>query len=532
MKTQRHPGGLYLLSFTQMAERFSYYGMRAILLYYLIAAFYSYENASRLYGSFLSLVYLTPLIGGYIADKYWGKRRSIITGGIIMSIGYFLLFASACIVKPTITTEVNNTLSLILFLTGLGVLIIGTGFWKPAVSSSVGDLYDKNDERTESAFAIFYGLFNIGCFLAPLLCGLLSKGASDSNPGAYKWGFLCAAVAMVISVAVFGIWKNRYLVSPDGKPFGLAPVNEKKYSNEVLKSGRTAVRNSPVRLWGCIIGAVILTVLFSLFSHNNSGGAIDVNCIIDAVIYAASVAIPILILTDKGLTPKEKKGIGVILITTGISVIFWSLYEQAGSSLSEIAKNQCDRSIGNYEIQPEFFQCINPLAIFLVYSLVERIWAFLRERKKEPSIPVKQGIGMIIMALGYLFIAFGARGVSETSKLSFSWIFWLYVIHAIAELCLSPVGQDLVTKLSPKRMATLLMSVYFLGSAVSGVFSGRLAALLPTTENPIHHFMGFEISSLSSFMLVFAILGGVAGIILLVLCPKLERMMDEAMDNS
>ena len=210
MSSQKgHPKGLYLLFVTEMAERFSYYGMRALFVLYMVSAFFSNEYASQIYGSYTGLVYLTPLLGGYIADRYWGNRKSIIAGGMLMAIGQFLMFLSACFVKQSIMQEggsidanVDNGFSLFLMFAGLGFLIFGNGFFKPNISTMVGDLYEKTDSRKDSAFTIFYMGINVGAFIAPLICGSLGNG-NWANPANFKWGFFCAGVAMVLSIVVF-----------------------------------------------------------------------------------------------------------------------------------------------------------------------------------------------------------------------------------------------------------------------------------------------------------------------------------------
>lgn len=524
MKT-KHPVGLYLLSFTELAERFSYYGMRAILILYLVAAFFGNADASMLYGSYTGLVYLTPLLGGFIADKFWGNRRSIIVGGIIMAVGQFLMFASACFVKQSIfsergpiSAEIDNSLSLVLMLTGLVLLIIGNGFFKPCISTMVGDLYDKGDRRTDSAFTIFYMGINIGSFLAPILCGQFAKGGGWADPGAFKWGFFCAGMAMTVSVAAFWLGKNKLLITPDGKPVGL--VQKKEKPDHAVSSKDPHINNSSLRLWGCIIGAIILAVLFSLHANN-------FNDYISAVIYAASIALPVLIITDRGLTKQEKLKIAVIYIIACVSIVYWACYEQAGTSLTIVADQQCDRMIGKFEFPTTWLQSINPVAIVILAPIMACLWDTLAKHKLEPSIPAKQGIGLMLMSLGYLIIALGTKGLSEGAKTSMWWIWGLYIVHSISELCLSPIGLSMVNKLSPARFASLLMGVWFMSWAVSNVLAGKLATYLPEAGEPVRSFMGIEISSLPQFFGIFAVIGGIAGIILLVLSPRLQKMMDD-----
>ena len=530
MKAKGHPQGLYLLSFTELAERFSYYGMRAILTLYLIAAFFTNKDASLLYGSYTGLVYLTPLLGGFIADKFWGNRRSIIFGGIVMAVGQFLMFASACFVKQSIFVEegginpaVNNTWALTLMLLGLMALIIGNGFFKPCINTMVGDLYEKGDRRTDSAFTIFYMGINIGSFLAPILCGQFAKDGGWEDPGAFKWGFFCAGVAMALSVAVFWIGKNKLLVTPDGKPVGMAPISVKTFPDQSKPVERE--KNPPIRLWACIISAVILAVLFSLHAQN-------FNDYIHAAIYAVSIALPVLVITDRGLTKQEKKKIAVIYIIAIVSIVYWACYEQAGTSLTIFADKQCNRMIGGFEVPTTWLQSINPVAIVILAPLMASLWDVMAKHHIEPSIPAKQGIGLILMALGYLIIAVGTRGLSEGEKTSMWWIWGLYIIHSISELCLSPVGLSMVNKLSPARFASLLMGVWFMSWAASNVLAGKLASYLPEAGTPVRSILGCEIASLPSFFMIFAIIGAVAGVALLALCPWLKRMMGDLKDAS
>ena len=215
-----HPKGLYLLFVTEMWERFSYYGMRALFMLYMVQALlFDKEFASQVYGSYTGLVYLTPLIGGYIADKYWGNRRSIVVGALVMAVGQFLLFLSACYFHHVDVAKW-------LMFCGLGLLIMGNGFFKPNISTMVGRLYSDNDKRKDSAFTIFYMGVNVGSTLAPLICGLIGN---TGHPEDFKWGFLAACIGMILGAVVFQIFKNKYICDPDGNPVGIAP--QKKDDN-------------------------------------------------------------------------------------------------------------------------------------------------------------------------------------------------------------------------------------------------------------------------------------------------------------
>jgi POT family proton-dependent oligopeptide transporter len=526
-----HPKGLYLLFVTEMAERFSYYGMRALFVLYLVAAFFDGGMSSQIYGSYTGLVYLTPLLGGYIADRYWGNRRSIIVGGLIMAVGQFLMFASACFVKQSIFTEggaidasVDNSFSMMLMFCGLAALILGNGFFKPNISTMVGDLYEPTDHRKDSAFTIFYMGINVGAFIAPFICGTLGEG-SWNNLAPFKWGFLCAGIAMLLSVAVFAALKNKYLVTPEGLQIGLAPskselVKEKREAAAAANhtENAPAVKNSPLRLWGCLLGAI---VLFFYFASDVQ----SFNDYISAAIYAISIALPVFIITDRGLTSVEKCRIGVIYIIALFVIFFWSAFEQAGSSLTIFADTQVDRTIGDFEFRTTWFQSVNPIVVVVFAPLMALLWEFLGKRHLEPASPVKQAIGLTLLAIGYIVIAVAVKGVEPGTKISMFWLLALYFIHTIGELSLSPIGLSMVNKLSPARLASLLMGVWFMSNAASNILAGKLAALLPTGNGEVQSFMGYQIANLADFFMLFAIMAGVAAVILFCLCPLLKKMM-------
>ncbi len=535
MAQKGHPKGLYLLFVTEMAERFSYYGMRALFVLYLVAAFFNSADASQIYGSYTGLVYLTPLLGGYIADRYWGNRRSIIVGGIVMAIGQFLMFASACVVQQSIFSDpatggvisesVNNGLAMTLMFTGLGALIIGNGFFKPNISTMVGDLYAPQDHRKDSAFTIFYMGINTGALIAPLVCGSVAADGNWMNPGAFKWGFFCAGVAMIVSVAVFMMGKKKYLNTPEGLAIGLPPSQSQLMHQKDLQKEKestslnvSTTKNSPLRLWGCLIGAIALFIVFSLDVDN-------FNDYISAAIYAISIALPIFIITDKGLTNVEKQRIGVIYIIAVFVIFFWSAFEQAGSSLTIFADQQCDRTIGNWEMPTTWFQSINPIVVVAFAPIMATLWETLAKHKLEPASPVKQAIGLLLLAIGYAIIAFGTNGLEDGQKASMWWLFALYFIHTIGELSLSPIGLSMVNKLSPVHLASLLMGVWFMSNAASNILAGKLATLLPTAEQPVHSFLGYQITNLTDFFTLFAVMAGVAAILLFCLCPLLKKMM-------
>ncbi len=530
-----HPRGLYLLFATEMAERFSYYGMRALFVLYLVAAFFDAPTASQIYGSYTGLVYLTPLLGGYIADRYWGNNRSIIVGGLMMAIGQFLMFASACLVKQSIFTDggaidasVDNGASRFFLFAGLAALIFGNGFFKPNISTMVGDLYPHGDNRKDSAFTIFYMGINLGAFIAPFICGTLGEGSWD-NLSPFKWGFFCAGVAMIISVVIFSLLKKRYLVTPEGLPIGLPPSeselrHEKEQEEEAEREEASVARkNSPVRKWGSLVGCIALFLIFSFCGSGDN--AVNANDYISAAINSIAIVLPIFIITDRGLTVHEKKHIGVIYIIAVFVIFFWSAFEQAGSSLTLFAQNNVDRSMLGGEFKVTWFQSINPIVVVTFAPIMAGLWSFLGKRGWEPASPVKQAIGLSLLSIGYVVIAMATDGVAPDVKISMFWLMALYFLHTIGELSLSPIGLSMVNQLSPARFASLLMGVWFMSNAASNILMGKLATLLPVAGSAPKSFMGYEVATLSDFFTLFAVMSGVAAVLLFALCPMLKKMM-------
>ena len=569
-----HPKGLYLLFVTEMAERFSYYGMRALFTLYLVAAFFTSSMASQIYGSYTGLVYLTPLLGGYIADRYWGNRRSIIVGGLVMALGQFLMFLSACYVNQSIFSaggaideSVDNTLSLFLMFGGLVALILGNGFFKPNISTMVGDLYEPTDKRKDAAFTIFYMGINVGAFIAPLVCSTIGEGRFD-NLAPFKWGFLAACIAMIFSVVVFTALKDKYLVTPEGLGIGLPPKDSElrhikdaggekvelenleeselseleegnvdaleasKHDDEKEKeiaeiAACRAKKNSPIRALACLVGLVGLFALFLILSVGSTDKLFmseSLTSWISAAIYAFSIILPIFIITDVTLAKVEKKRIGVIYVIAIFVIFFWSAFEQAGSSLTLFADQQVERQIGDFEFKTGWFQSINPIVVVTFAPIMALLWQFLGKRNLEPASPVKQAMGLALLSIGYFVIAFATHGVEPGVKIMMFWLVALYFIHTIGELCLSPIGLSMVNKLAPAHLASLLMGVWFMSNAASNILAGKLAALLPQ-GGEAQHFLGFEIATLDQFFLLFAVMAGGASILLFLISPLLKKMM-------
>ncbi|GAB2466821.1 MFS transporter [Hymenobacter qilianensis] len=455
---QGHPKALYLLFFTELWERFSYYGMRGLLTLYLTKTILAgglevpAATATLIYGYFTGFVYFTPIIGGWIADRFIGQRRAILIGGTLMALGQFSLFSTTP-GSPAVAFGLPLTTCL-----GLLLLIIGNGFFKPNISTLVGQLYEQGDPRRDSAFTIFYMGINIGAFLAPLVCGYFAEdlfatktvvdGVEQVSNYGFRYGFLAAGLGMVLGQIIFNLFAPRLL-----GPIGLAPV-------KVVKD-----KNAP----------------------------------------------------KETLSKEETDRMAVIFIITLFVVFFWAGFEQAGSSLTLYTDSYIDREVFGYLIPTSWFQSVNPLFIVALAPIVASIWLSLGRKGKDLSIPVKMGLGMVLLGMGFLFMvgAVMERGgdVSDTTvKASILWLLATYFFHTIGELCLSPIGLSMVTRLAPISYTSALMGVWFLAPFVAQIAGGYIAAYVE------------ELGALKVFGLIagFVIL---AGLILIAIAKKLFHMM-------
>jgi len=509
----KHPKGLYVLFATEMWERFNYYGMRAILIFFMTQALlFKFDFASNLYGSYISLLYLTPLVGGYIADRYWGNKRSILVGGLVMAAGELILFVCGSIYNS------SPGLANILFFSGLGFMIAGNGFFKPNISSLVGQLYPKGDLRVDSAYTIFYMGINIGAMFGPIACATVGQ---TGNPADFKWAFLVAGVGMVISLVIQKIYHDKYVLSPEGKVLGKTPGTDELVDNLLSGSKESAPIKPPSKIWlnplFIIIGMLAFAVLVI--------GAIYLDTKINYLFYllaASFVFIIYLIFSDKNLTKEEQQRVWVMVIIAFFVVFFWGAYEQTGASLNVFAEQQTNLNLwGDYDMPAGYFQSFNSAFIIIFAPIFA--WMWLKMGRKQPATPTKMGIGLFLLALGFLWIAYGVKqGTSQ--KVSIIWLTGLYLLHTWGELCLSPIGLSLFNKLSPLRFASLLMAVWFMGNAGGNKMAGILSALYPE-RGKTTSFLGYQMNNLYDFFMLFVFMGSFAGIILILLSKKLQKMM-------
>jgi POT family proton-dependent oligopeptide transporter len=490
-----HPKGLYVLFATEMWERFNYYGMRAVLVLFMTKALlFDKVFASNLYGSYTGLVYLTPLLGGYIADRYWGNKRSIIAGGLIMAIGEFILFFCGSLYSS------NPELSSWLFFSGLGFMIAGNGFFKPNISSLVGQLYAKGDKRTDSAYTIFYMGINVGGAIGPFVCGLVGD---TGNPADFKWAFLAGGIGMIISVITLKILHNKYVLDPAGKTLGLTPPNVPK---KMLQP----------------IFMVLGLLLFSFLTIGLIYTDAKVFSYLFYLLIACIVFIAFIVFSDKTLDALEKKKIAVIFVVSFFVIFFWSAFEQAGASLTFFAEEQTQRQLGSFLVPASFFQSLN--SIFVVALAPLFAWLWLKLGKREPSSPTKMAMGLFLLSIGYLWIAFGVKDVQPGIKVSMIWLTGMYAMHTSGELCLSPIGLSLVNKLAPAKFASLLMAVWFTANAFANKLAGVLSALYP--DGKTTYIIGMPINNLYEYFMMFVVMAGIASIILFIISTKLKKMME------
>ena len=550
-----HPKGLWVLFGTEMWERFNFYGMRAILTLFLVNSLLMKESdASLIYGGFLGLCYLTPMLGGFVADRFFGNRNCILLGGLMMAVGQFLLFTSASVFGT------NMGLANTFMWSALGIIIFGNGFFKPNISSMVGSLYPKQEKtKLDTAFTIFYMGINLGAFLGQTICPYLGDQVVDGvqNVHAFKWGFLAASIAMLIGTAVFYVLKDKYVVTPEGKPLGGLP--SKNDANDYEEGEAQKAVFSTQALIGAVISFVILFFAFRYIL----GGDNFIKTFIYPIIYASGLTLAGLIVSDSSLTKIERDRIFVIYIVAFFIIFFWAAFEQAGSSLTFIAANQTDRTfMFGWQMPASMVQVFNGIFVFAFALPFSILWDKLRENGKEPISPVKQAIGLALIALSYFIIAYNVKDLGNTGLLAIKWLILLYLIQTFAELCLSPIGLSLVGKLSPKRFSSLLFGVFFLSNAAGYALSGTLGSIMPATgekfvkakelgidlqpildktvvatpeqlqiletnqisaANPF--FAGFEIHNLFEFFMVFVILTGIAAVVLFALTPVLKKMM-------
>ncbi|QDP20395.1 peptide MFS transporter [Sphingomonas xanthus] len=439
-----HPKGLYVLFFAEMWERFSYYGMRALLIFYLTQHWlFNDEKASVIYGAYTALVYIAPVLGGYLADKYLGQRKAVLFGAVLLTCGHFLMAFEG---DPT-AGQANPMINV--FWAALAFIIVGSGFLKANISVIVGQLYPRTDVRRDGAYTIFYMGINVGAAVGTIIAGYLGQ--------TYGWayGFGAAGIGMLLGLVVFVIFKP--LLEGKGEssnPEALTrPYMGIKFEWFLYLVGLVAVAVT----WWLVQNQAIVGSILGVF------GAILVS-------YVIWQAIKI------GGNDRDRIFAAIFLIIG--SILFWALFEQAGSSLNLFT----DRYVDRQGVEASLFQSINPIYIILLAPLFAGLWTWLGRRGLEPSAPAKFGLGLIQLGLGFLVLVWGAGAVGMENATPVLFIFLIYLLHTTGELCLSPVGLSAMNRLAPKHMASLIMGTWFFASATGNFVAGLIAAATGSEE--------------------------------------------------
>jgi POT family proton-dependent oligopeptide transporter len=457
-----HPLGLTTLFFTELWERFSYYGMRALLLLYMVAPAdkgglaMDAKRGAAIYGLYTFSVYFTSIPGGWIADRLLGQRQAVLVGGILIAIGHFSMAAD---ILP-------------LFYAGLVIIVLGTGLLKPNISTIVGQLYEKDDARRDGGFSIFYMGINLGALIAPLVCGYLGQKIG------WHWGFGAAGVGMTLGVIQYVMGRHRL-----------------RGKGELLQRPPNAST-----LWAGVGASLVATAiaLYFLFDYK----------LVLVVVSAAAFFVWLASKADSGI---ERKRVIAIMVLFVFATLFWAGFEQAGSSLNLFADRVTRTSLFGWNFPSSWFQSVQPLFIILLAPVFAALW--VRLGPKEPSSPAKFAYGLLFVGLGFLILVPAAKMFESTGvRVSPMWLVTLYFLHTVGELVLSPVGLSTVTKLAPERMVSSMMGVWFLSIALGNMIGGEVAGLFETFPLP------------RLFAIVFAT-SAVSAVVLALLVKPIRRLM-------
>lgn len=434
-----HPRGLFVLFFAEMWERFSYYGMRAILVFYLLQHWlFSSDKAYIIYGAYTALVYVTPVIGGYLADRYIGQRKAVQFGAILLVIGHGLMVFEG--------TGGQDSPYLNALWLALAFIIMGVGFLKANISVIVGQLYGQGDPRRDPAFTIFYMGINLGSLLGSLIVGYLGQTCG------WSWGFGAAGVGMLFGLIVFV--RGR----PTLQGRGEAPNPQR------LKQRSMGL---PFEWHIYVYGVIGVGVIWALIQYQSVVGGL-------LATFGALMLVHWLYTAAFKLDKLERHRIFAALVLIALQPLFWALFEQAGSSLNVYTHEHVDRVLLGWQVPASMFQSINALYILLLGPFFAMLWLWLARRKIEPSTPAKFGLGLILLGAGFLVLVAGAAA-TRGSLTPVIFIFAIYMLHTMGELCLSPVGLSAMSKLAPASLVSVLMGTWFLASAGGNYIAGMIA---------------------------------------------------------
>lgn len=476
-----HPQGLFVLFFAEMWERFSFYGMRALLIFYLTQHWlFGDGKAQVIYGAYLSLVYITPVMGGYLADRYLGQRKAVLFGGIMLAIGHFMMGIEG--------TGGQGDPTINIFWLALSFIIVGSGFLKANISVIVGQLYPRTDFRRDSAYTIFYMGINLGGFLGPLACGYLGQ--------TYGWGygFGAAGIGMLLGLVVFVGFKP--LLMGQGEP---------RYPMILKKR----VAGLPLEWLIYAVGLASVVVIWALIQYQALVGW--------ALLASGAVLVAYVLMTAvTKLKPEDRDRIFAAVALILGSILFWALFEQTGSSLNLFTDRYVDRG----GVPASMFQSINSGYIILLAPVFAWIWVALGRRGLEPSAPAKFGLALLQLGLGFLVLVWGAGSAGTLTPVLF--IFLIYLLHTTGELCLSPVGLSAMNRLAPPQMASLMMGTWFFATASGNFVSGLIAAATGSEA------ASGEGAAKETVLAVYSQIGWIAigvAVAVLVISPFIKKLM-------
>ncbi|PCJ28426.1 MAG: MFS transporter [SAR86 cluster bacterium] len=499
-----HPRGLVICFLTEMWERFSYYGMRALLIFYLTQHFlFSDEIAAGIFAAYISLVYITPVIGGTVADHYLGPVKAVILGAILLVAGHFGLAIEGSQAVEIIVNgqrEVQrDPFYLQIFYFSLALIIMGVGFLKANISTLVGSMYQREDPRRDGAFTLFYMGINAGAFLGAIICGFLMEYKG------FNWGFGAAGIGMLFGLVVF--LKGNHLFGEAGKP---------KRPDVLRQRIIPGVSRETLIYLLTIVGVFFFWQLIQ--RPPIVGGLLG-----------SSLVIMVLIVISYAFTkcePVDRNRMLVCLFLMSYQIIFWSLFEQTASSLSLMTDRNVDRVVLGFEIPAAVFQSVNAFFIVTLAPIFNMTWMYLARKGWEPSTPMKFSLALIQLGLGFLLLVYGASLATDPTQVALIWIVLLYLLHTTGELCISPVGLSMTTKLSVPRVVGMMMGCWFLASAAGNYISGTIAAM--TGSDTVGGEVVDPAAALATYLDVYYTAGlySIAvGVLAMFLVPFLNRFM-------
>ena len=494
----KFPKGLYLISSLETFVSFGYYGVLISLsLYMILSLSWSNNFTSTTYGLVSGLFFITPVLGGYLADKYFGNVRSIIFGVVLMIIGVFVLYYSATLYQPGIPIHNHPIFNLqeITFIIGLIFMIIGNGLFKPNNSSMIEGLYSSGETSIiEESFTLFYMIFNGGCIISIVIISLID----GQNPYAFKNGFLIAGFVMLVGLIIYLLLKNKYLRNSQGELFGIEPnkthvnFNDKNLDFELLKKMGLQSENSEKNKK--------LKEIKKLSKKEK------------------------IKIIDGKLSSVEKDRIKAIMVVVIFIVFFFIIFGQFGASLVYFAKDHVCLNIGNFEIPPQSFLVFNPIFIVLLAPVFVKLWEYLSKRNINLSIFTKVSLALFVLAVGYFLMCIPGNIIDNGGeKVSLIWMIIIYLFITVSELLCVPNTQALVSKIAPKKFLSLLMGIWLFADGIACLFSGFLSTFYPTAETPTPYLFGIPIVGFVDFFLIFAVLALVTGAILLILNKKVSK---------